>query len=105
VTDRPDHILENFRHDRARHRRRIVEASEVSRGFQDSDRFGDIEIEIARPPRNGLVPSPDQEAWHGNPLRQVFVLKPLLELGLAARRDVVEDRENPGRRARFIGSE
>jgi len=42
------------------------------------------------------VPSPDQEPRYGDPLRRVFVLKPLLELGLAASCDVVKNRKNAG---------
>jgi hypothetical protein len=36
-------------------------------------------------PQYRFVPSPDQEPRYRDPLRQMFVLKPILELGLAAR--------------------
>jgi hypothetical protein len=96
MADCPDHVLEDFRHDRSRHRCGRVESPEIGGGLKNLDRLRDIKIEIARLPRCRLVPSSEQEPWNGYPLRQMLVLKPFLELGLAARSDVVKDRKNTG---------
>src|SRR5262245_57402344 len=45
------------------------------------------------------------QARYGDQFRQVFVLEPLLELGLTPGGDVVEYRKNAGQRAGAIGSE
>ena len=63
---RPDHVLEDFRHNRAGHRCGIVEAAEIVGGFQDLYRLREIEIEVTRLSRDGFVASPKQ----GNPGRQ-----------------------------------
>jgi hypothetical protein len=54
-------------------------------------------MEVASIYRDRFVPSPQDEPRHGNPLEQVFVLKPLFELGLAARDNVVKERKNRSR--------
>src|SRR6185437_1545872 len=52
------------------------------------------EIEIAVVAGNRLMPPPEQEAGHGEPLEQVLALEPFLELGLAAGAAVIEDRQD-----------
>jgi len=74
----------------------MVEPLEIGRGFQDRGRGRDIEIEETRLADDRLVPATDQEPRNGDPLREMLVLEPLLELDLASRRDVVEDREDAG---------
>ena len=74
----------------------MIEPLDIGGRFQNIGRLREIEIEIPRLPRHRLVPPPEQEARNRKPLRKVLVLKPLLELGLAAGRGVVEDRENAG---------
>jgi hypothetical protein len=56
-----------------------------------------------RLPRYRFVPPSDQETRYRDPFRQVFVLKPRLELGLAAGRDIVEDGKDAGRWIGHIG--
>ena len=42
----PDHVLEDLRHNGARHRCRLVESPEIGCGFQHPDRLRDVEIEV-----------------------------------------------------------
>src|SRR5262249_42503615 len=94
MAHRADHVLEHLRHDHTRHRCRRVEPCEISGGVENLRRLREVEIEEPGLPRYRLVPPPEQESRYGDALLKVLVLERLLELGLAARRDVVEDREN-----------
>jgi len=60
-------------------------------------------MEIAPVCRYGFVPSPQEESGYGYPLGQVFMLKPLLELILATREDVVKERKNGRWRIGHVG--
>ena len=50
------------------------------------------------------MPSPEQKSGDGNPLCQMFVLKPFFELGFTAGRDVLEDCEDAGQRNSHVGA-
>jgi hypothetical protein len=76
----------------------MVETLKVRVGFQHHCRLREIEIEISRLPRHCLMPPAEQKAWHGDSLGEMLVLKPLLELRLAAGSDIIEDRKNSGER-------
>ena len=72
----------------------MVETLKVGVGFQHHCRLREIEIEVSRLARHRLMPPAKQKARHGNSLGEMLVLKPLLELRLAAGSNIVEDRKN-----------
>ena len=76
----------------------MIEPLDIGGRFQNIGRLREIEIEIPRLPRHRLVAPPEHEARNRKPHLQVLVLKPFLELGLAAGRGIVEDRQNAGQR-------
>jgi len=90
------HVDEDLRHDRPRHRRRIVEPFEIWLRGEDFGRFDHIEIEIARRARNRLVAAAEHKARHGEPLDEMLALEPGFEFRLAPGAAIVEDGEYSG---------
>src|SRR5919204_6854184 len=82
----------------ARHRCRIIQARAIVGRVENLGRTGHIKVEVTRLASHCLIAPPEQEAGHPEPLLQVLMLEPFLELRLPTGRDIVEDCENAGPR-------